>query len=222
MLTLFSSLAIEVVEFEENSSVLHDEVLKHRLELLPLTCANIEEFKYNELLNIGYNDIDDFIKQDKCECGNVCKKCAVVLNIDVKNETSEKEIVTNLSLQSENPNVVPFVEKIKIKRKGEDGKTTSSIEEPGTTIIHLRKGERIAAKCYAIKGIGKIHLKFSPVTLATYTYEDPDPRSDDGPDKFYFKVETDGSYSAKQAVQIALKRISNKLLNFSNQLDFIS
>jgi DNA-directed RNA polymerase alpha subunit len=67
-----------------------------------------------------------------------------------------------------------------------------------------------------------LHIKFSPVTLATYTYEETDIRSDAGPDKFHFKVETDGSYSAKQAVAIALKRISNKLQNFSNQLDFIS
>lgn len=191
---------IEEVEFIENSSMLHDEMIAHRLGLIPLTCVNI----------------DNYVFKDDCDCEFICEKCTVVLNIDVKNDDEQKKIVTSLDMTSETVDVMPFLEKIKIKRKDK----ASEVYEPGITIIHLREGERLAARCFARKDIGSTNAQFSPVTTATYTYEDVDP-TQEGPTTFHFRVHTDGCYSAKKAVQIALKTIQNKLLKFSNELNFI-
>lgn len=196
------TLAIEEIVFKENTSALHNEFIGHRFELLPLVCNNISSYNY----------------KDECECQSVCGKCAVILTIDVKNDTNEKMIVTNKSLISESNEVVPYVEKIKIKEKNSSNVT---VYEPGITLIHLRPGERLAAKCYAMKGIGKTHTKYSPVTQVICKYDDPDPTKEEGPSSFSFKVCTDGSYSAKQAVTLALEQIKEKLTKFSNKLDFV-
>lgn len=184
------SLAIDFVEFEENSSVIHNEMLAHRFGMLPLQCK----------------DMDSFVLPEECNCNYICAKCAVRFTIDIKNENSEKLIATSKHLKSENSKVQVFHEKIKFD--GEDVDTA-------ITLVHLRKGERLSALAYARKNIGKVHNKFSPVSIATYTYDDEDLTT------FNFYVETDGSITGKQAVTLALQKLKSKLENFCNDLEFV-
>lgn len=70
-------LAIDIVEFAKNDSVLYDEILAHRLGLIPLK-TNIKSFKLRE----------------ECSCkGKGCNKCSVKLKLAVKGrEVSSKDL----------------------------------------------------------------------------------------------------------------------------------
>jgi DNA-directed RNA polymerase subunit D len=60
------TLAIEEVTFIENSSALYDEIIAHRLGLVPLV-----------------TDIDTYVETDKCKCkGNGCAYCTLQLSLN--------------------------------------------------------------------------------------------------------------------------------------------
>ena len=56
------TLAIDIVEIEENTSALHDEFLAHRCGLIPLVSTQIDDFVY--------------INQCSCTYAN-CERCSV-------------------------------------------------------------------------------------------------------------------------------------------------
>lgn len=62
------TLAIEDVRFYDNSSILNDEILAHRLGLIPLNA-----------------DLDTYKLQKDCKCkGKGCSTCTATLTLDVK------------------------------------------------------------------------------------------------------------------------------------------
>ena len=81
------TMAIEDVEIRKNNSILYDEIIAHRLGLIPLKT----DLK-------GYNPID------KCTCeGAGCAKCTVKLTLKAKGPG----VITAKELQSMDPKVVP-------------------------------------------------------------------------------------------------------------------
>lgn len=70
-------LAVDTVEFAKNDSVLYDEIIAHRIGLIPLK-ANIKSFKL----------------RDECSCdGKGCNKCMVKLKLSAKGkEVSSKDM----------------------------------------------------------------------------------------------------------------------------------
>ncbi|KAJ1670939.1 RNA polymerase II subunit 3, partial [Spiromyces aspiralis] len=87
-------MAIDIVEFENNTSVLADEFLAHRLGMIPLTSHNVEKFEYTR----------------DCSCDQYCSKCAVVLTLHARCDGDEIITVTSNDLVSEDSEVVPVVE----------------------------------------------------------------------------------------------------------------
>lgn len=75
----------------DNSSIVPDEVLAHRICLVPLK-----------------TDLDSYVLPEQCKCGSDlgCSLCRVVLTLDVKAEAGNRT-VTSGDLVSENPKVVP-------------------------------------------------------------------------------------------------------------------
>eukprot|EP00494_Astrolonche_serrata_P029866 UN30133 len=86
MIAEVPTMAFDFVEIQENSSVLHDEFLAHRLGLIPLVSDMATSFNYSR----------------DCECDGICPKCAVKFKLDFKNDDpNEPKKVTSLHLQNE-------------------------------------------------------------------------------------------------------------------------
>jgi DNA-directed RNA polymerase subunit D len=98
MLAEVPFMAIDDVVVIENTSTLHDEVLAHRLGLIPLK-----------------TDLDSYNLPEDCSCKSElgCNLCRVSLTLDVEGRDSISTVYSS-ELISENPNIVPISDKIPI------------------------------------------------------------------------------------------------------------
>lgn len=98
------SMAIDEVVVVENSSLLHDEILAHRIGLIPLK-----------------TDLDSYNLPEECPCKSElgCNLCRVSLTLDVEAKNSAKTVYSG-DLTSENPNVVPVTDKVPIVKLAPD------------------------------------------------------------------------------------------------------
>ena len=78
MIAEVCTMAIELVNIHANSSVLHDEMLAHRLGLMPLDSTNV----------------DNYFWPFECSCINLCNKCTVRFNLKVKCVDERYEVTT--------------------------------------------------------------------------------------------------------------------------------
>lgn len=90
--------AIDTVDILENSSVLPDEGLAHRLGLIPL-----------------FTDLKRFNEPSKCECQSEtgCSNCRVMLVLDSGDSDVTRKVLSN-ELTSEDDSVKPISDKIPI------------------------------------------------------------------------------------------------------------
>jgi len=142
------TMAIDLVEFIENSSVLNDEFIAHRLGLIPLVATKLENFQYTR----------------DCTCRDRCENCSVEFNLNVSCYEEQTRDVTSHDLFSNNPAALVPVDA-----------SSDENSESGILIVKLRRGQALNLKAVARKGIGKEHAKWSPVCGVTFQYE-PDIR----------------------------------------------
>ena len=90
--------AIDTVDIIENTSVLPDEGLAHRLGLIPIT-----------------TDLSRFNEPSKCECQSEtgCSNCKVMLILDSGDSEVTRSVLSN-ELSSEDESIKPVSEKIPI------------------------------------------------------------------------------------------------------------
>jgi DNA-directed RNA polymerase II subunit RPB3 len=145
MIAEVPTLAIDLVDIENNTSVLSDEFIAHRLGLVPLTSHTINQFNYTR----------------DCSCEDSCEHCSVELKLNVKctDDNTNMEVTTN-DLITNNNDVRPAL----VWEEEEEEHT----EKPGILIVKLRKNQEIKLRATALKGIGKLHAKWSPVATVTY------------------------------------------------------
>lgn len=147
MLSEVPSMAIEKVHIYNNTSIIQDEVLAHRLGLIPLK-ADPRLFDYAPNSDEGNeNNTLEFELKAKC-----------VRRKDVKDSSNFDHIFKNHKIHSG---------LIKWKPKG---KQATLYKEEDVGVIHsdilisqMRPGHELDLKLFAVKGIGKDHAKFSPV-----------------------------------------------------------
>jgi len=91
MISEVPCMAIDDLFIFDNSSVIPDEVLAHRIGLVPLK-----------------TNLDKYVLPEDCDCGSElgCEKCRVVLTLDVVAE-GENRTVHSGDFISEDPEVVP-------------------------------------------------------------------------------------------------------------------
>lgn len=88
------TMAIEDVEFKENTSVLYDEIIAHRLGLIPLT-----------------TDLKSYYLINKCKCkGKGCNRCTLKLTLKAEGPG----IAYTSEIKSRDPKVKPVYPKMPI------------------------------------------------------------------------------------------------------------
>ncbi len=92
------TLAIDDIVMIDNSSVVHDEAIAHRLGMVPLN-----------------TDLKRFVMRHECDCKSTlgCSKCRVLLTLDAE-ATEKTRIVTSGELKSEDEGVKPVSNEIPI------------------------------------------------------------------------------------------------------------
>jgi len=106
MLAEVPSMAIDDVVIIQNSSVLNDEILAHRLGLIPLK-----------------TDLDSYNLPEECTCKSEfgCNLCRVALTLEA--EAKENTItVYSGNMVSENPDIAPVSDRISIVKLAPDQK----------------------------------------------------------------------------------------------------
>ena len=153
MQTEIPTLAIHIVHIFENTSVMPDEMIVHRLGLLPLHSENVDNFLYKK----------------ECEClSRQCNNCSV--SIDLHFTCFDDYCnVTSRDLMSSNPSVYP-VHDSTLPQEFVDG--SESI-----LIAKLKQNQQLHIKCTAQKGTGSQHAKWSPM-VALVVRQFPVPNVD--------------------------------------------
>lgn len=92
------TFAVDDVVILENSSVMHDEAIAHRLGLIPLR-----------------TDLERFVMPHDCDCNSTlgCSKCRVLLVLDAESQDKTK-VITSADLISEDDVVKPVNSEIPI------------------------------------------------------------------------------------------------------------
>ncbi|MFH0897509.1 MAG: DNA-directed RNA polymerase subunit D [Candidatus Bathyarchaeota archaeon] len=98
MIAEVPSMAIEDVIIIENSSIMADEILSHRLGLIPLK-----------------TDLDSYVLREKCDCKSElgCGKCNVTLTLEAE-ATDSTRTVYSKEMKSNDPIVIPVSGEIPI------------------------------------------------------------------------------------------------------------
>ena len=99
-------MAIEEVVMIENSSILQDEIIAHRLGLTPLK-----------------TDLDSYNLPEECKCQSEfgCSLCRVTLTLDAEAKEGTRTVYSG-EIVSENPEVIPVSDKIPILKLAKNQK----------------------------------------------------------------------------------------------------
>ena len=149
------TMAIDEVIFYENSSPLYDEVISHRLGLIPLRSEEaIRKYKSPEkcaeCMETYYEGVSEEIAQRPP--AEECENCFTYIRGSLENPIQTQDLKTLYSgdLLSDDPDVQPVYKEI--------------------PIVILGPGQKISFDAKARLGRGIEHIKWSPVSVAGVRY----------------------------------------------------
>jgi len=232
------TMAIDDVVIIENSSILHDEILAHRLGLIPLK-----------------TDLDSYNLPEECPCKSEfgCNLCRVILTLDAE-ATDGVRTVYSGDLVSENPDIRPVSDRIPIVKlapgqkvrleayarlgRGRDHAKWQPVSKctyknfPQVSIDHdrcdgcsrcvevcprrvlVKVGETVQVQnvmeCMLCRDCVKACPKDPPAVNVSWSN-----------DTFIFDVESVGSLPIKRILTEAIKIIQEKFEEFDRQLDVL-
>ncbi|KAG7585130.1 DNA-directed RNA polymerase insert domain [Arabidopsis thaliana x Arabidopsis arenosa] len=164
LLAELPSMAIEKVFVANNTSVIQDEVLAHRLGLIPVA-ADPRLFEY-----LSENDQPNekntivFKLHVKCPKGDPRRK---VLTSELKWLPNGSELVKESGGSTTKPKTyTSFSHSQDSFPEFANNPITPSFQD--ILIAKLGPGQEIELEAHAVKGIGKTHAKWSPVATAWY------------------------------------------------------
>jgi DNA-directed RNA polymerase II subunit RPB3 len=167
MIAEVPTLTIDLVEFSENSTVLNDEYIAHRLGLIPLRYQPPDSPKAMDCSDV-------FTYHRDCICHEHCSRCSVEFDLDCRynsttaaGDTTADDVqapltITSRDLISSNEAVQPahFL----------SSEEQDNAQDEGISIVKICSGQRLKLKAIARLGIAKEHAKWCPVAVATYRF----------------------------------------------------
>lgn len=150
------TMAIEDVEFRKNNSVLYDEIVAHRLGLMPLK-----------------TDLKTYDLIESCKCkGAGCAKCSLKLSLKVSARSDQ--IVKASDMKSKDPKVVPVFDETPIVKllKGQ------AIEFEATAVLGRGKDHMKWSP-------GLAYYKYMPIIEITKAPKDPEALARSCPKKVF-------------------------------------
>lgn len=229
------SMAIDEVVMIENSSILQDEMISHRLGLVPLK-----------------TDLDSYNLPEDCECKSEfgCTQCRVTLTLNAESTEGTRPVYSG-ELVSENPEIVPVAEKVPIVKlaKGQKlkleayarlgkGKTHAKWQPVCVCaykyypkIIVPTKACEDCAKCVdlcpkkvlAMKG-SKVEVRDLLACNLCMDCVEACPQKDNGlkveweKNAFIMNIESNGGLPPERILQEATKMLDKQLKEFEKQL----
>jgi len=135
LLSDVSTMAVDFLGIETNTSGMFDEVLAYRVSLIPLTSDSVAI----------YNMAND------CRCEGVCPMCSTQLHLDT-GVVKKRTVVTSSMLRCQDGSV--------------------SVADGNQVIATLYRGAQLKFSAYAKRGTGKMHAKWSAVTVVGHIGEE--------------------------------------------------
>ena len=148
MIAEIPTMAIETVIINQNTSIIPDEVLAHRLGLIPIL-ADANDFEEKK-------EDDDFTEKN-CLKFKLNVKCEKVGNKIINEQIFSKDLIFEPIGNQKNK----FYDE---KNK----KYNVGLVHDDIYLNKLTPGMEIDLICYCVKGIGRVHAKWSPVCTAYY------------------------------------------------------
>ncbi|XP_077018018.1 DNA-directed RNA polymerases I and III subunit RPAC1 isoform X3 [Tamandua tetradactyla] len=148
------TMAIEKVLVYNNTSIVQDEILAHRLGLIPIH-ADPRLFEYRNQGDEEGTEIDtlQFRLQVRCTQNPHA----------AKDSSDPNELYVNHKVYTRHMTWVPLGNQADLFPEG----TIRPVHDD-ILIAQLRPGQEIDLLMHCVKGIGKDHAKFSPVATASY------------------------------------------------------
>ncbi|GMT12287.1 hypothetical protein PFISCL1PPCAC_3584, partial [Pristionchus fissidentatus] len=161
------SMAIEKVYLYQNTSVIQDEVLCHRLGLLPLN-VDSREFDLPKEKIVGINEAGVDCDEVPTPDPNVHLVFAINVSCTKKAKASEAasephELYNDSSVYSRSFEWMPIGD-----QKERFAANPPRMVHEDILVAKMRPGQQIEALVHCVKGIGRDHAKFSPVATASY------------------------------------------------------
>ncbi|EFA07284.1 DNA-directed RNA polymerases I and III subunit RPAC1 [Tribolium castaneum] len=152
MLSDVPTMAIEKVHILNNTSIIQDEVLAHRLGLIPLKAdPRLFEMKTDPTAEGTEQDTLEFALKIKC----------------TNNKDSSKDSLRAEDMYKNNNVYSKHIKWVPIGKQKERFSDVGPIH-PDILIAKMRPGHELDLKLLAVKSNGRDHAKFSPVATAFY------------------------------------------------------
>lgn len=108
MMGWIPSIAVDEVIILQNDSTLYDDILAHRIGMIPLK-----------------TDLETYNLPEDCECGGTgCPQCQVSLTCEIQNDSNDNLTIYSGDLETNDPSVVPVSPNIPIAEIGKDSGLT--------------------------------------------------------------------------------------------------
>uniref|UniRef100_A0A671QP21 DNA-directed RNA polymerases I and III subunit RPAC1 n=1 Tax=Sinocyclocheilus anshuiensis TaxID=1608454 RepID=A0A671QP21_9TELE len=148
------TMAIEKAFIYNNTSIIQDEILAHRLGLVPIK-ADPRLFEYRNPEDQEGTEIDTIQLQLKVKCTRNPRA--------PKDSSDPKELYLNHMVYSGDIKWLPIGNQADVFADAKIGPVHGDI-----LLAQLRPGQELDIVMHCVKGIGKDHAKFSPVATASY------------------------------------------------------
>mgnify|MGYP005991591721 CR=1 FL=1 len=154
------TLCIDLVEFEDNTTVLQDEFIAHRLGLIPLRTT-----REGGMASWNYNF--------ECDCENYCEKCSATFTIDCDFNSIVSRLPSHqqeVAISITSRDLISDIADVSAVNFGNQQEEDRS-HDKGIVIVKLGPGQRLKLKAIAKKGIAKEHAKWNPVATVALKHD---------------------------------------------------